>query len=279
MKSIEKLTPDDILISDYNTLISIVEETNRAPGGYATVQTIANACFIDKSKRVLEIGTSTGNTAIELARMCKCQIESIDINERSVLKARDRAKEENLSDFIRVYQMDATDLQFDKETFDIVFCGNVTSLIPDRTKAFQEYMRVLKPGGFLVAVPMYYIERPSKELLEKVSLAIQMQVSDSCEREWLEFYRDGNMVLKYRQAYRFDRIEDRYIDRFIDYILSKPHLKQMSKDTYDCLSEQYSKFIYLFRENLSKMGFSILIYSKELYNNEPELFTAQPVII
>ncbi len=277
MKKLCELTPEDILNSDYNTLISIVEETNRAPGGYQSVQQIANACFLDKTKKVLEIGTSTGNTAIELARMTGCQIESIDINERSVQKTAQRISEENLEKYIHVSQMDATALRFEDHTFDVVFCGNVTSLIPDKEKALSEYIRVLKPGGMLAAVPMYYVKRPSEELLEKVSAAIHLDVQDSTEQQWLDFYNKPEMVLKYRIRYDFDYITDEQLKSFVNQILSRPHLKELSKEAFDTLCKQYEAYIYLFRDNLSNMGYSILLYSKEIYNNEPELFTAHRV--
>ena len=274
MKKLCELTPEDILNSDYNTLISIVEETNRAPGGYQTVQQIANVCFLNEKKRVLEIGTSTGNTAIELARMTGCKIESIDINERSVQKTVQRLAEEKLDKFVNVSKMDATMMSFEDNSFDVLFCGNVTSLISDKEKALSEYIRVIKPGGMLAAVPMYYVKRPSEDLLKDISAAIHLNVKDSNEQEWLDFYNTPNMVLKYRVRYCFDYIEDKKLDTFIDEILTRDHLKELSKESFEVLSKQYKSFIYLFRDNLSHMGYSILVYSKEMHNDEPELFTA-----
>jgi len=278
MKELNQLTIDDIMDSDYNTLISVVEETNRLPGGYLTVQAIANACFLDEKKHILEIGTSTGNTAIELARMCHCKIDSIDINERSIIKARQLICDEGLDKYITVTKMDATELFFESGAFDLVLCGNVTSLMPNKEAAFKEYIRVLKHGGILVAVPMYYVSKPSSQLINEVSLAIKIVIKDSNENEWLNFYSHPTMVLKYRQRFVFDYIIDDKLELFINMVLSKPHLKAIKPEVFDCLTKRYRQLIYLFRENLSKMGFSILLYSKESINNEPELFTAQPIL-
>lgn len=277
MKKLYNITPDDILNSDYNTIISIVEETNRAPGGYQTVQQVANSCFLDGNKNLLEIGTSTGNTAIELARMTNCKIESIDINERSIQKATQRIHEENLENNIHITEMDATSLKFEDNSFDVVFCGNVTSLIPEKDQALKEYIRVLKPGGMLAAVPIYYRQKPSKELLEKVSNAIHLPVNDSSEKDWIDFYNTDNLTLKYRTQYEFDYLSDDKIEKFTSFILNKPHLQDLSTDAFSTLSEKYKDLMYLFRDNLSIMGYSILLFSKENFNKEPELFTAHEV--
>lgn len=95
MKRLDELTVRDVEDMDYNNLISIVKETNRAPGGFKTLQEVANVTMLDSSKRVLEIGTSTGVSAIELARLTKCKIDSIDINPRSIEEAKKRAEKEN----------------------------------------------------------------------------------------------------------------------------------------------------------------------------------------
>lgn len=47
----------------------------------------------------------------------------------------------------RLLQMDATDLQFDNNTFDIVFSISVFEHIPDPKDVAREIARVLKPGG------------------------------------------------------------------------------------------------------------------------------------
>lgn len=43
---------------------------------------------------------------------------------------------------------DITDLPFENNTFDVIFCNHVLEHIPNDTKAMQELYRVMKPGGF-----------------------------------------------------------------------------------------------------------------------------------
>src|SRR3990167_359709 len=171
LKTLNHYTPEDILEMDYNHIIGIVKETNRPPGGINSLACIAQKIFLGPNKHVLEIGTSTGFTAIELARLTHCNISAIDINPESLAEAKFRAKENNIEDKIKFIEMDATEINFNNELFDLVFCGNVTSLIPNRKKALKEYSRVLKNNGYLAAIPIYYLETPSDQLLSNVSKA------------------------------------------------------------------------------------------------------------
>lgn len=43
---------------------------------------------------------------------------------------------------------DITNLPFEDQSYDIIFCNHVLEHIPDDTKAMQELFRVMKPGGF-----------------------------------------------------------------------------------------------------------------------------------
>lgn len=50
---------------------------------------------------------------------------------------------------------DITDLPFDDNEFDVIFCNHVLEHIPDDTKAIQELYRVMRHGGFgILQVPL-----------------------------------------------------------------------------------------------------------------------------
>ena len=277
VKQLKDLTPADIEQMDYNNIISVVRETNRAPGGYATIQEVVNATGLKASDSLLEIGTSTGISAIEFVRLSNCHIEAIDINERSLEEARERARPEGLDARICFSIQNAMALDFAERSFDVVFCGNVTSLIPDREAARSEYVRVLKNGGILAAVPMYYIKTPSQELLGRVRDAIQVDIEVQNRDYWVSFYKKSGLVLKYLRNFMFDYIPDQTLEEFISYILAKKHLTEMRPDTFAVLEKKYREYIYLFRDNLSHMGYSIILLTKEAFNDEPELFTGTEI--
>ena len=50
---------------------------------------------------------------------------------------------------------DITNLPFEDNVFDVIFCNHVLEHIPDDTKAMRELYRVMKPGGFgIFQVPL-----------------------------------------------------------------------------------------------------------------------------
>ncbi|MEU3294401.1 methyltransferase domain-containing protein [Streptomyces longwoodensis] len=272
-----ELTAPEVQAMNYNDLISVVRETNRPPGGVRAVSQLATRAHLGPQSRVLEIGTSTGITAIELARLVGCHITAVDINERSIAEARRRAAELGVGHLIDFQVNDATATGFANDSFDLVFCGNVTSLIPDRDRALSEYTRLVKPGGFIAAIPMYYVTTPSKQLLAAVTDAIQVPVKPLDEKYWLDFFLGDGRILFHREAYTFDWISNDVVTGFVEQILARPHLEELSTEARAALVENYSSYMTLFRDNLGHMGFTELLVrceSDEL--SEPELFTARP---
>ena len=274
MKKLKELTEEDILSFDYNNLISIVKETNRPPGGERSISEISHRAFLNSNSRVLEIGTSTGVTSIELAKLVGCKINAIDINPRSIEEAKKRARIDGVSDLITFEVQDATNTNFEDNTFDLVFCGNVTSLISNKDKALNEYLRVIKPGKFIAAIPMYYIKIPSDKLIKDVSDAIQVNITPLFKDFWFNFFERPNLKLYTHNDYTFDFVSSEKVDLFNKQILSRSHLNKIYPEVKLLLDNKYSNYMYLFRENLAHMGFSVALFRKVSDEIDDELFTS-----
>jgi len=187
MKETKDLTVEDIEKMDYNQIIGIVKETNRLPGGKNSVFEIVNRLHLTEKSRVLEVGTSTGFTSIELSRLVKCKITSIDINEESLKEAKKRANKEGYNN-IEFIKADVNSLPFNSEIFDVVIIGNVFSLVENKRKALDECMRVSKKNGFIIAIPMYYLKEPPEEIIKKVSKAIKINITPRYRKDWIDFF-------------------------------------------------------------------------------------------
>ena len=278
MKKISELTKEDILEMSYNELIGLVRETNRTPGGLNTIKDVARKLCLNHNSKILDIGTSTGHTSLEFGRLLNCEVVGIDINEESIKTATERCSRFNLEK-VSFKLDDATNMTFNDNTFDVVFAGNVTSLVSNRENALKEYWRVLKPNGHLVAVPMYYLETPSEDLLQKVRDAIQVNIQAQYKDSWKEFFLRENDEVFEEIDYKFIKCSDEEIDKFCDDILSRDHLKELPEDAMEALQVQYRNFMHLFNENNSHMGFTIFIIRQKESGefNDPELFHSELV--
>jgi len=105
----------------YSEFVAFVEETNRPSGGIKSIQTVvANAANLNEESSILEIGSTTGFTSINLAYLTKAKkIIGIDINSEAVYRAKMRSKRENLDDRIEFMVGDARKLSFRDNSFDL----------------------------------------------------------------------------------------------------------------------------------------------------------------
>ncbi|EKT52911.1 class I SAM-dependent methyltransferase [Providencia burhodogranariea] len=274
----KKLTLESIPTIKYFPMIGIVKETNRPPGGMSSIRKIAQNAFLNSNKKVLEVGTATGITAIELAKLTGCKVTAIDIDENNLSVAYSQAIRENVSELISFEQIDAINTPYLDKTFDMVFCGNVISYFDDKIKAIKEYDRILKDNGLIAAIPMYYIKKPQESLVDEVSNAIDVKIKPLYKKDWIEFFSLPNYEIIYCENFSFDDISDEKVTEYINTIFSQQHLEELPLEIYDALYKRYSYFMKLFRTNLSHMGFSLILIRKVTCSTEPELFTASPVL-
>jgi len=273
---LKKLTPKDIKEMDYNEIIAITKETNRPPGGLSSLITIINTIMINDKKRILEIGTSTGFTALELCRITGCKVYGVDINKLAIKEASTRAKKLKIKNaYFKIGNVEK--LKFQDNYFDVVIVGNIFSLVKNKKKALSECKRVLKDNGYLVAIPMYYIKNPPKKIVSEVSSAIKVPIRVLRKSEWEVFLRDSNLEFFRVFDYMFEYVPNYKIKSFVNKILSAEHLKILKEETRKALRKRYFQFIKLFRDNLSYMGYSIFILRKNNLPFDEELFIGKEV--
>ena len=94
--------------------------------------------------KVLEIGCGIGTDGAQFAK-AGADYTGIDLTAAAIELARKRFALSNLKGEFRV--SDAEDLDFDNESFDLVYSHGVLHHTPDIEAALREIHRVLKPGG------------------------------------------------------------------------------------------------------------------------------------
>jgi phosphatidylethanolamine/phosphatidyl-N-methylethanolamine N-methyltransferase len=115
---------------------------------------------------ILEVGVGTGiNAALYPS---DCQITGIDFSAPMLEKAHERIERKGISN-MRLLQMDAADLKFADDTFDIVYAPYLISVVPDPVRVAQEMRRVCKPDGRIVFLNHFRSPNP---LLSRAERAI-----------------------------------------------------------------------------------------------------------
>lgn len=94
--------------------------------------------------QVLDVGTASGNTALSAARR-RARVTGVDITPSQLERARIRAAAEELEIDFRLG--DATALEFEDASFDIVMSAFGAIFAPDPQKTAAEMARVCRPGG------------------------------------------------------------------------------------------------------------------------------------
>jgi phosphatidylethanolamine/phosphatidyl-N-methylethanolamine N-methyltransferase len=97
--------------------------------------------------RVLEVGVGTGINAALYPH--DCSVTGVDLSSPMLEKARERVARKGLRN-VRLLQMDAANLKFGDDTFDIVYAPYVISVVPDPVAVTREMCRVCRPGGRIV---------------------------------------------------------------------------------------------------------------------------------
>lgn len=110
----------------------------------------------DRLQTVLDVGCGIGHWGQLLASVLpkNVNVTGIDQEKTSLLKAAERAQQQNLSNRFHYQLGDATSLPFSNALFDMVTCQTVLIHLKDPKLGLKEMLRVLKPGGLiLVAEP------------------------------------------------------------------------------------------------------------------------------
>jgi len=99
--------------------------------------------------RILDIGCGSGLPTIELAKLSGGEITGIDIDQSSLDELKIKIKEEGFSDKIRVINLSLFDMNFQDESFDVIWAEGSMSVIGFK-RCLKEWRRFLKKNGFLV---------------------------------------------------------------------------------------------------------------------------------
>ncbi len=145
----------------------------------------------NQNLKVLDIGTGPGFFSIILEELGYSNITGVDYSYKMLEVAKENIQKygkEHSS--IQLIQMDAQNLEFEPESFDIIVSRNLTWNLQNPQQAYSEWLRVLKPYGALFIFDANWYSFLQNEQLEKEFEAKRQKVIE----EKLEDYWQGEGV-------------------------------------------------------------------------------------
>lgn len=159
----KKITSEDVYTQEVGDLNDEADETNNPIARELLLDLVADN-GVNENSLVLDIGCANGGLSRKLLAKTNCTIEGVEPLPILVDMGNKQNKELDVDDNFNIQLGDMSEIPFEDNHFDFVFCSDVIGLIEDLDLAFKECARVLKPGGkALVYATSFKTNRMSEE--------------------------------------------------------------------------------------------------------------------
>lgn len=116
---------------------------------YSSVQKLLAKLDIRSDAQVLDVGCGFGNIAAEISdKVPLGKVVGIDASENMIGLAKERFSNEKFPN-LQFYKINAEDIKFEKDSFDVILCANTLLWVRKPKKAMKAMCRALKEGGIL----------------------------------------------------------------------------------------------------------------------------------
>jgi cyclopropane fatty-acyl-phospholipid synthase-like methyltransferase len=120
---------------------------------------------LSANDHVLDVGCGSGGPALFLAREIGCPVTGVDISEAGIRAGEVLVRDAGFQDKVNFRQADVHEpLPFPDRAFDVIICMDAMCHMLDRRRLFEEWRRVLRPGGRVLSTdPVVVTGLVSKE--------------------------------------------------------------------------------------------------------------------
>lgn len=116
-----------------------------------------------KETHILFVGVGTG-ADLEFVDQSEQTMTAIDVSPDMLQKARGKFPDAS----IQFLEMDAQEMAFEDQSFDIVIASLILSVVPDTDQCFREMVRVLKPKGRMIIFDKFAPKEKELSVVKKI---------------------------------------------------------------------------------------------------------------
>jgi arsenite methyltransferase len=131
MQDAAQLSPDVI----YRMVAEVGFRKHFHLGGWEATRQLLESCHLGKDEQVLDVGCASGKTACYVAAKYGCKVVGVDILDKMIDLANERAQREGVQDRVSFRQADAQHLPFEDDLFDVVLGEFITGLLENKQTA------------------------------------------------------------------------------------------------------------------------------------------------
>lgn len=147
---------------------------------------------LNSEMKVLELACGSGQLTFRLADYVKVW-EATDFSPAMIEQAKKKKKKKSICFSVQ----DATNLPYEKDSFDVVLIANALHIMPRPNRALNEIFRVLKPGGFLFAPTFIWRKNAGFQLCAWLIERLGFKVFNKWNQEELiQFVEDKGFIIK-----------------------------------------------------------------------------------
>jgi len=133
---------------------------------------------------ILEVGIGTGINA-ELYPP-KCSVTGIDFSPKMLQRAERRINRRQIRN-VRLLKMDAANLEFQDESFDIVYAPYLISVVSDPVRVAREMHRVCRLGGHIIVLNHFRSDNPLAARAERLISPLTVHIGFKADLDLAAF--------------------------------------------------------------------------------------------
>ena len=147
------------------------------------------------NQKILEIGVGPGST-LEFYPP-PSDLVGIDISAPMIKRARQKASRLNGGNRYEFHVMDACNLEFPDESFDVVMAAYVITTVCDPHQVCREMLRVVKPGGQIIAINHSRCQNGSRlGRLEDILAPVFVRIGFTTDLDVIKVMEETGMVVE-----------------------------------------------------------------------------------
>lgn len=148
-------------------------------GSMRATRKLIELCRVMAGEYVLDVGCGVGATPCYLAKEIDARVMGVDLVDKMIEQSRERAIALGVEDRVKFRVADARKLPFEDDSFDVVISESVNIFFEDKNQAMREYIRVVKPGGYVGMTEMTWLKPPSHQMEEAFKGMVNAQALEA----------------------------------------------------------------------------------------------------